>query len=513
MVAFPFRPFSERNLTIYKKPLTHAVCATLLLASTASAQTTTAGYSEPLALHPAQSATSLNGWNRALGQFGESLVRNFERVQGNTVFDLNVGEHGIDGLVRSVGPDGKVQYKLIEVKTLQNGTEFQLNDTKRGKQLSHPVIEDRLATAAAKHPDAATRQVAAEALERFRANPASLKAELHGVSVGDNRYIVRAVDSATGTVKGQITSTRVTDVLKSLSERASSEEVRRMATRLLAEFDQLQAASKLRIVQGDGLAREMAKLAGVEEKQMSTAVMEAAEHIKVPGQSRWIQAAGKVVKFVGRATGPAGVVIGAAVYTVEAADIEQRFERGEITVEQANAEHAKLAVRTTGAAGGAVAGVMAGAAIGTFICPGAGTVIGGIVGGVGGAIGTDLVMAATGVTDALADYLQPGVDGVRKACAFLKEKGYQVAVASRDPLREWVGPELFDETTAILGASVTWVRERAGVAVGAVKDAAVVAKDKVVEVGGQACDAVAGGATWTWNKAKSGYGVVRSWLP
>lgn len=88
----------------------------MLLASTASAQV---GLPEPLALHPAQGSIAPNGWNRALGQFGESLVRNLERVRGNAVFNLNVGEHGIDGLVCSVGPDGKVDYKLIEVKTLQ----------------------------------------------------------------------------------------------------------------------------------------------------------------------------------------------------------------------------------------------------------------------------------------------------------------------------------------------------------------------------------------------------------
>lgn len=512
-MALPFCPFFERNLTIFTKPLTHAVCTALLLASTASAQPTAAGLAEPLTLHPAQIATSLNGWNRALGQFGESLVRNFERVRGNTVFDLNVGEHGIDILIRSVSPNGNVEYTTGDIKTLQAGTDFRLSDTKLGKQLSRLVIEDRLAIAATKHPDAATRKAAAEALQQFRANPASVKVKLYGISVGDNRYIVRAVDSATGTIKGEIASYRITDVLKNLSERASSEDARRMATRHLAEFDQLQAASKLRIVKGNNLAREMGKLAGVEEKQMGNAVMEAAEHIKVPGQSRWVKAGGKVFKFVGRAAGPAGVVIGAAVYTIEAGDIEQRFGRGEITLEQANAEHARLAVRTTGAAGGAVGGVMAGAAIGSFICPGVGTVIGGIVGGVGGAIGTDLVMAATGLTDTLADYLQPGVDGVRKACAYLKDKGYQVAVAGRDQLREWVGPELFDETIATISTTVTWVRECAGETAVAVRDAAVAAKDKVVEVGGQACDAVAGGATWTWDKAKSGYSVVRNWLP
>ncbi len=474
------------------------------MASAASAQTTAAGPAEPLALHPAQSVTSLNGWNRALGQFGESLVRNFERVRGNTVFDLNVGEHGIDGLVRSVGPDGNVDYKLIEVKTLQNSTDFQLSDTKLGKQLSHPVIEDRLATAAAKHPDAVTRKVAAEALDRFRANPDSLKSELHGVSVGDNRYIVRAVDSATGTIKGEIASPRVTDVLKNLSERASSEEVRRVATRHLAEFDQLQAASKLRIVKGDGLAKEMASLAGVEEMHMRNAITEASEHIKVPGQSRWIKAGGKLFKFISRVAGPAGIVIGAAVYTVEAADIEQRFERGDITLEQANDEHARLAVRTTGVAGGASGAMMTGATIGTFICPGVGTVIGGIVGGVGGAIGADLVMSATGLTDTLAEYLQPGVDGIRKSCAYLKDEGYQISVASC---------ELFDETIARIGTSATWVRERAGETAEVVKDTIIPTKNMVIEIGGQSCDVVASGVFWTWNKARSVYSSVHGWLP
>jgi len=514
MVVFPnWILFSKGTLLIFTNSITHAVWATLLLTSTVSAQSTPAEFQELLTLHPALSIPNPNGWNRALGQFGESLVRNLERVRGNMVFDLNVGEHGIDGLVRSVLPDGKVDFKLIEIKTHQNGTNFRLSDTKLGKQLTHPVIEDRLATAAAKHPDAATRKVAAEALERFRANPASLKVELHGVSVGGNRYIVRAVDTTTGAIKGEISSTRVTDVLENLSERAPSPEVRRMATRHLAEFDQLQAASKLRIVKGDNLAKEMAKLAGVEERQMGDAVREAAEHIKAPGQSRWVQAGGKVLKFVGRAAGPAGVVIGATVYTVEAAEIEQRLERGEITREQADVEQAKLAVKATGAAGGAIGGVMTGAAIGTFICPGTGTVVGGIVGGIAGAIGTDLVMAATGLTDTLAEYLHPGAESIRKACVYLKDNGYQVTVAAHEQLREWVGPELFDETVNSLDTAVTWVQERAGATVVVVKDAAGVAKDKIVDVTGQTCDMVASRAAWTWDRSKSGYSTFRSWLP
>lgn len=467
------------------------------------------GLPEPLTLHPAQSSITPNGWNRALGQFGESLVRNLERVRGNTVFNLNVGEHGIDGLVCSAGPEGKVEYKLIEVKTLQNGTEFQLGDSKLGKQLSHPVIEDRLATAAAKHPDAATRKAAAEALDRFRANPASLKTELHGISVGDNRYIVRAVDSATGKIGGEIASPRLTDVLKNLGERASDEEVRRMATRHLAEFDQVQMASKPRIVKGDDLTRDLAKLAGVEEKQMTSAVMEAAEHIRAPGQSRWVKSGGKMLKFVGRAAGPAGLVIGASLYTVEAADIEQRFDRGEISREQADAEQAKLAVNSTAIVGGGFAGMATGAAIGTFLCPGPGTVIGGVVGAVAGCVGVDIVMAASGLSDSLGEFLQPGVETIRRACSYMKEKGIEVKLAAREKLREWVGAETFDQATDALDAAGTWTLTKAKESASAIKQTAVVVRDNVVECAKDIGDAVSDGATWSLGKANNAYRLLR----
>ncbi|MBX3400766.1 MAG: hypothetical protein KF873_18685 [Gemmataceae bacterium] len=490
---------ADGNLVIYQhgKPVVWTNSAGAVPGRLYSA----AGLSEPLALHPVQRSSSPNGWNRALGQHGESLVRNFERAGGKEVFNLNVGEHGIDGLVRSKLPDGRVEYRVIEVKTLQNGTDFQLNDTKAGKQLSRQWIEDRLATAAAQHPNSEARKAAAEALEQFRTNPAAIKAELHGVSIGDNRYVVKAVDPATAAIKGEVANARVTDVLKNLSERASSEDVRRLARGQLAEFDQLQTAVKPRVVKGDEFAREMGKLAGVEEKQVSGAVQEATEHIKAPGQSRWVKAGGKVFKFVGKAAGPAGVVIEVVVYSAEAAEIEQKCERGELTREQADAEKTKLAAHTAVTAGGAVGGALTGATIGTFICPGVGTVMGGIVGAVAGCVGAEIVMAATGLADTLGEYLQPGVETVRKACAYLKEKGQRVGVATREQLREWVGPELFDETAATLGAGVDWAQEKARQAGNAVAEKVVVAKYAVTD-----------GADWTWEKAKTGYRTVRGWL-
>ena len=85
--------------------------------------------SEPLITHPAL-APEGEYWNARMGRFGESLVRELHRVRGLAVFDLNIGGHGIDGLVRLTGSDGLPEYRVIEVKALQTGTDFPLNDTR-----------------------------------------------------------------------------------------------------------------------------------------------------------------------------------------------------------------------------------------------------------------------------------------------------------------------------------------------------------------------------------------------
>jgi hypothetical protein len=158
---------------------------------------------EPLASHPSTAKTSANGWNIQMGKFGETLVRESERAKGNRVFNLNCGEHGIDGLVRTTGPDRQVAYRVIEVKTAHEGTTFQLKETRAGRQLSAKWIEDRLVKAASSHPEAEARKAAREALQHFRKDPVSVRAELHGVSVGDNRYVVKTVDPSHRSLQGR----------------------------------------------------------------------------------------------------------------------------------------------------------------------------------------------------------------------------------------------------------------------------------------------------------------------
>jgi hypothetical protein len=298
----------------------------------------------------------------------------------------------------------------------------------------------------------------------------------------------------------------VAAVLESTLKSGPTESKR--ATEILNEAPAI--LPKPRVVKAEGFSRELGALAGVEEKQVGTALAEASEHIRVPGQSRWIKVGGKMFKFVGRVAGPAGIVIAASVYSAEAAKIEMKLERGDLTREQANTEQAKLAARTSVSAGGALVGMEAGAVIGTFICPGPGTVIGGVVGAVSGFIGAEIMMAATGLTDTLAEYLRPGVECVRQACQFVKEKSIAITVAAREQMREWVGPETFDQIADALGSAATWVGETASQAGTAVKDAAVFAKEKTVDAAVVVGDTVSDGATWTWRKMKSGWTYLRS---
>ena len=486
-----------------KSSVTKALVAMLLLISTGFP-----AQAQPLAAHPAL-APSGNGWNIQMGRFGESLVRELHRAKGDVYHDLNVGGHGIDGLVRSVKSDGKVEYRIVEVKTLQNGTDFHLSDTKSGRQLSADWIEDRLATASKHHARAETRKAAAEALDEFRKNRASVRAELHGVSVADNRYIVKSVDSAVGVLKEDIVNGRVTGILEELAKKAQSDNIRQTAVRQLADYDQLQAAAKPRAASGSGFTKQLSEIAALDEKQVSNALIEASEHIRAPGESRWVKVGGKMFKFAGNVLAPAGVVIEASIYSVEAATIEQKVERGELTREQADLEQAKLAVSTATTTGGGLGGLAAGAVIGSFICPGPGTVIGGIVGMVAGCVGAELMMAATGMCDTLGEYLQPGVESVRHACAVLKEKGIKVTLAARDQVREWMGFETYDQSVAVLESAAIWTRSAVVQVATGIKDVAVLAKEKAGEAAIVVRDAASDAAIAVGESAKSGWRFVR----
>ncbi|MBC7351935.1 MAG: hypothetical protein H5U08_06210 [Thermogutta sp.] len=92
-----------------------------------------------------------------------------------------------------------------------------------------------------------------------------------------------------------------------------------------------------------------------------------------------------------RAAGPVAAALDVGVRIYRSHEVEEAYQKGEITREQRNLEHAKNVTGCVGGWAGAWAGAelggSAGAAIGTAICPGVGTAIGGAVGGIAGAIG------------------------------------------------------------------------------------------------------------------------------
>jgi len=102
---------------------------------------------------------------------------------------------------------------------------------------------------------------------------------------------------------------------------------------------------------------------------------------------RAISGLGKAAKVAG----PVAVALDVGLRIYRSHEVEEAYDKGEITREQRNLEHAKNVTGCVGGWAGACAGAKlggtAGAAIGTAICPGVGTAIGGAVGGIAGAIG------------------------------------------------------------------------------------------------------------------------------
>lgn len=97
------------------------------------------------------------------------------------------------------------------------------------------------------------------------------------------------------------------------------------------------------------------------------------------------------MRTLGKVAAPIAVAVDAGLRIWEANEVEEAYQRGEITRAERDLQHAKNVTGYIGGWAGAWAGAemggCAGAAIGTAICPGLGTAIGGFVGGLAGAVG------------------------------------------------------------------------------------------------------------------------------
>lgn len=100
---------------------------------------------------------------------------------------------------------------------------------------------------------------------------------------------------------------------------------------------------------------------------------------------------GSAIRGMAKVAAPVAIAADAGLRIWESTEVENAYQRGEITRQQRNLEHTKNVAGCiggwAGAWAGGEAGASAGAAIGTAVCPGIGTAIGGLVGGIVGSVG------------------------------------------------------------------------------------------------------------------------------
>lgn len=148
---------------------------------------------------------------------------------------------------------------------------------------------------------------------------------------------------------------------------------------------------------------QVAESLGRTRATVAEGVPRQARHM-VPGSGK---AAGSTLARVGKLAGGAAVAIDAGLRVYEAYQVEQAYQRGEITQQQRTKTHVKNVATAAGGypggGAGAWGGATAGATIGTAICPGIGTCIGGAIGGIAGAIGG--YWAGEKAADMAVDYL------------------------------------------------------------------------------------------------------------
>jgi hypothetical protein len=368
-------------------------------------------FAQPLVPHPGLQPLPDIGWSQQLGKFGESVVREQLRARGFEVFDLNVNSHGIDALALKRLPGGQLDVRVVEVKTVTEGAEFRLGETRSGQQLSESWIADRLRQAADKHPDARTRQVAGELLERYRAHPEQFKAELHGLSLREDAYRVLQADGRTRVVGRPADEGRITRLLQRLGEQAPSEEVRREALRHFRQLDQLRASVRPAVAGPTTELGAAARSAAGELEGAAKVAVKTTAGAEVGVAAKGLKAASKGV-----------VVAGAALEVYErgsrAVEVERKFDSGEITDKERVTEHAKNVAGGVGGFSAALAvgeaGAVTGASWGAPLGPvgaAAGGVIGGVAGAVAGYVGGEKVGEV--LAEVASDAIYAGVEATR----------------------------------------------------------------------------------------------------
>ena len=186
MSTMPYTIHNPPSFTLSRTPawLSVGAVAFLLLASPASGQ-----LALPPALDPAASSVPPT---HALGDWGESVVREQFKARGFETYVPQVGRNGLDMVAIKRGPNGEIiDARVVEVKTRTAAGDIGAPGTSRnGEQLSPSKVAADLDNAARNHPDPKTREVAREVSEYSKRNPGGLKAERHVITLKDGKYTV-----------------------------------------------------------------------------------------------------------------------------------------------------------------------------------------------------------------------------------------------------------------------------------------------------------------------------------
>ncbi len=415
-------------------PLTmkHLEWAALILLLPAVARSRTA---ETLVPHPAveSAAAGANPMNatRQLGRFGESFVRENLRASGYEVYDANLNDRGIDLLAVKRSPQGElIEVRPIEVKTRSRGVDFRLESTQDGFQLSSGWTDKRLAQLARDHPDPTLRRLAADVLVLKDSHPERIRPRLHGLSTGDNAYKVFLIEPKSGAIQGLESESSLTRFLRKLAEANVKPAIRQAAVRHLQQFDQIQAGVLSREASSTAVAARPVTPASAVSKQVpgptSTSLSEAAE--VVASESGVIA---KALPIAAKTVAVAAVVADGVTRGHQAYQVEQRFQRGEISDRDRVLAHARngsgMALSWTGAAALASQGAAWGSALGPF-----GTAGGGVIGGVAGYLGGEKV--AEVAVEHGADAIYAGVNAARDSVGWVNGQATQLWGVTRSHL-------------------------------------------------------------------------------
>lgn len=337
MLVFSSNSSPKGTLTIFTKPLTYAVSAILLLASTVSAQSTKdASVTSAAAITERQSQwlrSPLDERIRLAERLGEEGAEAFARQKGYEPLLRNGDKalkQGFDQVYRT--KDGAIV--VIEAKggtsSINRAYGCQQGTPEWAVQAAKRVTESSVATSA-------ERQAAQHVLEAAKQGNLTVQVVRTRHVLGEPTVAVLESSLKVGPVESKVAAT----ILKELGPGAKG-------------------------------VQAMSKVAKTTE----------AASVAATGSS--------VLSKAGKVAGVAGIAIDGYVRVNSAIETENKFKDGTISQQEREKAHAKNAAGTvggwTGALAGAKLGSLGGGAVGTVVAPGPGSLIGSFLGGVSGGI-------------------------------------------------------------------------------------------------------------------------------